>query len=61
MRVCVAFTCETYACVLMAKGEKEGERLISILRQGLTFTSGNINQVAGDNRRGQVSPCSWKL
>lgn len=28
---------------------------------GLTFTSENINQVAGDYRRGQVLPCSWKL
>lgn len=41
MRVCVAFTCETHACVLM-EGEKETHFYSSA---GLTFTSGNINQL----------------
>lgn len=41
MRVCVAFTCETHACVLM-EGEKETHFYSST---GLTFTSGNINQL----------------
>lgn len=41
MRVCVAFTWETHACVLM-EGEKETHFYSST---GLTFTSGNINQL----------------
>lgn len=40
--VCVGFTCETHACVLM---ESEKERLIFYSSTGLTFTSGNINQL----------------
>lgn len=41
MRVCDAFTCETHVCVLM-EGEKETHFYSST---GLTFTSGNINQL----------------
>lgn len=41
MRVCDAFTCETHVCVLM-EDEKETHFYSST---GLTFTSGNINQL----------------
>lgn len=40
--MCVAFTCETHAGVLM---ESETDRLIFYSSTGLTFTSGNINQL----------------
>lgn len=55
--VCVAFTCD-HMHVCRWKEERETHFYSSL---GLTFTTENINRVAGDYRRGQMLPCSWKL
>lgn len=58
--------CASVCCIYMwnvcmcVDGERERQTHF-YSSTGLTFTRGNINQVAGDYRGGQVLPCSWKL